>query len=71
MDKKNKKELRKEYKKVGINNKLRRLINDKIATLTIYSEDKQTRLNATKNIIKNLENQDETMTYQLKRRWRT
>ena len=54
LDKKNKKELRKEFKKVSINNKLRRLINDKIATLTIYSENKQTRLNATRNIIKNL-----------------
>ena len=54
VDKKNKKELRKRYKKVGINNKLRALINDKIATLTIYSEDKKTRLDATRNILKNL-----------------
>ncbi len=51
---KTKKELRKKFKKVGINNKLRSLLNDKIATLTIYSEDKKTRLEATRNILKNL-----------------
>ncbi len=51
---KTKKELRKEYKKVGINNKLRRLLNDKIATLTIYNKDKKIRLDATRNILKNL-----------------
>ena len=51
---KTKKELRKEYKKVSINNKLRRLLNEKISTLTIYSSNKQTRLNATRNILKNL-----------------
>lgn len=51
---KTKKELRKEYKKVSINNKLRRLLNEKISTLTIYSPNKQTRLNATRNILKNL-----------------
>ncbi len=51
---KTKKELRKQYKKVSINNKIRRLLNEKIATLTIYSEDKKTRLEATRNILKNI-----------------
>jgi len=48
-----KKELRKKYKKVGINNKLRTLLNEKLAALTIYSEDKSTRLNAARNMLKN------------------
>ena len=51
---KTKKELKREFKKVGINNKLRRLLNNKIATLTIYSEDKQVRLDATRNLLKNI-----------------
>ncbi len=51
---KSKKELRKQYKKVSINNKLRGLLNEKIATLTIYSDDKSTRLSAVRNILKNL-----------------
>lgn len=50
---KTKKQLKKEYKKVGINNKLRGLLNEKLAALTIYSDDKQTRLNATRNMLKN------------------
>ena len=50
---KTKKQLKKEYKKVGINNKLRRLLNEKLAALTIYSEDKDVRLNATRNMLKN------------------
>jgi len=51
---KTKKELKKKYKKVGINNKLRGLLNEKIATLTIFSKSKDTRLSATRNILKNL-----------------
>ena len=51
---KTKKELKKGYKKVGINNKIRGLLKEKIATLTIFSPDKDTRLNATRNILKNL-----------------
>ena len=50
---KTKKQLKKEYRKVGINNKLRGLLNEKLAALTIYSEDKHTRLNATRNMLKN------------------
>lgn len=50
---KSKKELRKIYKKVGINNKLRGLLNEKLAVLTIYSDDKNTRINAARNILKN------------------
>jgi len=51
---KTKKELRKKYKKVGINNKIRGLLKEKIATLTIYSSNKDIRLSATRNILKNL-----------------
>ena len=51
---KTKKELKKEFKKVSINNKLRRLLNDKIAALTIYSEDKNVRLDATRKLLKNI-----------------
>ncbi len=51
---KNKKELRKRYKKVVINNKLRGLLNEKLATLTIFSEDKSTRLTSVRNILKTL-----------------
>ncbi len=51
---KSKKELRKKYKKVGINNKLRGLLNEKLATLTIYSKDKSTRLRSTRKLLKNL-----------------
>lgn len=47
-----KKQLKKEYRKVGINNKLRGLLNEKLAALTIYSDDKETRLNATRNMLK-------------------
>ncbi|MEJ2114730.1 MAG: urea ABC transporter permease subunit UrtB [Gammaproteobacteria bacterium] len=50
---KTKKELKQEYRKVGINNKLRGLLNEKIATLTIFSDDKKMRLNATRNMLKN------------------
>ena len=50
---KTKKQLKKEYRKVGINNKLRGLLNEKLAALTIYSEDKDIRLNATRNMLKN------------------
>lgn len=48
-----KKELRKIYKKIGINNKLRGLLNEKLAVLTIYSDDKDTRISATRNMLKN------------------
>lgn len=51
---KTKKELKKKYKKVGINNKLRGLLNEKLATLTIFSKSKDTRLTAARNILKNL-----------------
>jgi len=47
------KELKKEYKKVGINNKLRGLLNEKLAALTIYSDDKNIRLSAARNMLKN------------------
>ncbi|MEM7401381.1 MAG: urea ABC transporter permease subunit UrtB [Pseudomonadota bacterium] len=50
---KSKKQLKKEYRKVGINNKLRGLLNEKLAALTIFSDDKDTRLNATRNMLKN------------------
>ena len=50
---KTKKQLKKEYKKVGINNKLRGLLNEKLSALTIFSDDKNTRLNATRNMLKN------------------
>ncbi len=50
---KSSKELRKEYKKVGINNKLRGLLNEKLAALTIFSDDKNIRLSATRNMLKN------------------
>ncbi len=50
---KTKKELKKAYRKVGINNKLRGLLNEKIATLTIFSDDKRMRLSATRNMLKN------------------
>ena len=48
-----KKQLKKIYKKVGINNKLRGLLNEKLSSLTIFSNEKQTRLNATRNMLKN------------------
>ena len=51
---KSKKELRKKYKKVGINNKLRGLLNEKLAALTLYSKDKSTRLRSTRKLLKNL-----------------
>ncbi len=54
LDTKSKKELRKKYRKVGINNKLRGLLNEKLATLTLYSEEKSTRLRAVRNMLKNL-----------------
>lgn len=50
---KTRKEFKKEYKKVGINNKLRGLLNEKLAVLTIYSEDKNIRLSAVRNMLKN------------------
>jgi urea transport system permease protein len=50
---KTKNELKKIYKKVGINNKLRGLLNEKLAVLTIFSDDKSTRLSATRNMLKN------------------
>jgi len=50
---KTKKQLKKEYKKVGINNKLRGLLNERLAALTIFSNDKKIRLNATRNMLKN------------------
>ena len=48
-----KKELKKVYRKIGINNKLRRLLNEKLAVLTIYSDDKETRISAARNMLKN------------------
>ena len=51
---KNKKELRRNYKKVVINNRLRGLLNERLATLTIFSEDKGTRLTSVRNILKTL-----------------
>jgi urea transport system permease protein len=50
---KTKKQLKKEYKKVGINNKLRGLLNEKLSALTIQSDNKNTRLNAARNMLKN------------------
>lgn len=50
---KTKKELKKEYKKVGINNKLRGILNEKLASLTILSDDKSIRLSAARNMLKN------------------
>lgn len=50
---KTKKELKKEYKKVGINNKLRGLLSEKLAALTIFSDDKTIRLSAARNMLKN------------------
>ena len=49
-----KKSSKKKYKKAGINNKLRGLLNEKLATLTIFSKNKNTRLTAARNILKNL-----------------
>ena len=46
------KELKKEYKKVGINNKLRGLLNEKLASLTIFNDDKNIRLSAARNMLK-------------------
>jgi len=48
-----KKELKKIYKKIGINNKLRGLLSEKLAALTIYSDDKEIRINAARNMLKN------------------
>ncbi len=47
------KQLKKEYKKVGINNKLRGVLNEKLAALTIFSDDKKIRLSAARNMLKN------------------
>lgn len=47
------KELKKLYKKVGINNKLRGLLSEKLAALTIFSDDKSVRLRAARNMLKN------------------
>ncbi len=52
-DAKTNKDLKKIYKKVGINNKIRGLLNEKLAALTIFSDDKSIRLSAARNMLKN------------------
>ncbi|MFK7814922.1 MAG: urea ABC transporter permease subunit UrtB [Gammaproteobacteria bacterium] len=53
LSEKTRKQLKKEYKKAGINNKLRGILSEKLAALTIFSDDKTIRLSAARNMLKN------------------